>query len=482
MIDTVLASVSPGETRLALLAGERVVELRHHRESRESVTGNLYLGRVARVVPGLQAAFVDIGLVRDGFLNAADARPDSGENTEAIGQYVHEGEAVIVQVTRDPEADKGARLTMRPAIAGTRLVITPAQAGVVVSRRITDEDERARLADVVAGIAHGGGFIVRTAAEGISAEELAREAEGLRDLWDDLVARRALSRPPACLHSEPGPLEQVLRDFAGQGVVRVITDSGQATAAVRRFCGETLADAEVSIETWDAAGDADEALFEHFGVEEAIEEALGARVELPSGGSLIIEETAALTAVDVNLGGAAHARGGAETALAANLEAAGEIARQLRLRAIGGLIVIDFLHMTRDGHRRQVSEALATALAGDRDASGPRGFTALGLVEMTRRHTRPPLAGLLCEPCGTCGRGHVPSVETVALAAARAVLRQARGLSGAGLEVICAPDVAEALGVLAGALADAAGEAVELSADADRARDSFEVIKLASPK
>jgi ribonuclease G len=478
MIDTVLASVSPGETRVALLAGERVVELRHHRESRESVTGNLYLGRVARVVPGLQAAFVDIGLARDGFLNAADARPDSTDTTEAIGQYVHEGEAVIVQVTRDPGADKGARLTMRPAIAGTSLVITPARSDVVVSRRIADADERERLIGAVTGFADGGGFIVRTAAEGVSADELAREAEGLRDLWDDLVARRAQSDPPACLHSEPGPLEQVLRDFAGLGVARVITDSPQAAAAARRYCDNELANANLSIETWDST----EPLFEHYGVEEAIEEALDARVDLPSGASLIIEGTAALTAVDVNLGGSAGGRGGAETALAANLEAAGEIARQLRLRAIGGLIVIDFLHMTRDGHRRQVSEALAEALAGDRDASGPRGFTGLGLVEMTRRHTRPPLSGILCEPCGFCGRGHVASAETVALAAARAVLREARGLAGAGIEVACAPDVADALDPLAGALADAAGETVTVTMDDDRDRDSFEIFKRGNPR
>ncbi len=473
MIDTIAVNAAPGETRVALLAGARTVEVFHHRAGVDSALGNVYLGRVTRVVPAMAAAFVDIGLERAGFLNAADARPEPDGPARPISACVHEGEAVLVQATCDPIGDKGARLTLWPALPGRRLVFTPGRRRDAVSLRIADADERARLAALVAEHDAGdGGFVARTAAAGADADELARDADELHAQWREIGERRRDAVAPACLHREPGALWRALRDHADAGLGRVVIDSPAALAEARRDCARRLPDLEPRLEGYRG----DEPIFEHFGVEAALEAALEARCDLPSGGAVIVEPTEAVCAIDVDTRGCTGGDG-ARARLRTNLDAAAEIARQLRLRAVGGLIVIDFAHMKGKDHRRRVLDALRAALADDGAATPPGGFSRLGLVELTRRRSRPTLADVLCEP--RRGAGRRKSAATVALAIARQVAREARGTPGP-LAVAAAPDVAAALsapetGTLA-ALADCLGHALEVRAEAGRDREAHDII------
>lgn len=472
MIDTIAVDVAPGETRVALLADGRTVEVFHHRAGSESIVGDLYLGRVTRVAPGLQAAFVDIGAERPGFLNADDARPDPEQPVAPIGEYVHEGEAVVVQVTRDAIGDKGARLTMRPALAGHHLVYAPGRGDIAVSRRIDDETERKRLEALVGGFVQGDeGFVVRTAAAGVAADEIVRDADELRALWAEIEKARGAAAAPARLHGDGDPLVRALRDNAGADLKRVVISSEAALAEAKRYCARFAPDLEARIEAYREA----EPIFEHFGVEAALDEALETRIALPSGGACTIEETEALTAIDVDTGGAGGGAGDAQSnLLRANLEAAAEIARQLRLRAIGGLIVIDFARMTRVAHQRQLFEAFRDALGPDRAVNAPTGFTRLGLLEMTRRRRRPSLAEALCEP--RAGRRRKTALS-VALDIARAVVREA---APGPVAVIAAPEVAVALsspesGVLA-ALGETLGRPLEVREDAACAREAYDMV------
>lgn len=478
MIDTALFNVGARETRLALLAGDRVVELLVERTDCPSLVGNVYLGRVTRVVRGIEAAFVDAGLERSGYLSADDARPpDSRESRIPIGRLVREGEAVLVQVLKDPLDGKGARLTTRVTLPGRYLVFVSGRERVVVSHRVDGPDERMRLEAEVRELAEGCGFIVRTAAVGAEPEELAADAAYLRQLWDDLEARHAGAEPPACLYRELAPLPRALRDLVGKEVGRVIFDSAAALADAKRSCEKAMPDLVPRLEMH--RGEAP--LFDTFAVEEAIEGALAPRVALPSGGALAIERTQALWAIDVDT--VRHTGGPdfEQTALGTNLEAANEIARQLRLRNIGGLIVIDFVHMDRFDHCQRVVEALRAALAEDRTPSRLLRISPLGLVEMTRKRTRASLSALLTEWCPDCaGSGRVRTVETIAHDVVRALARAARASAPRPVAVLAAPEVVEVLAESErgfGAEIEAAlGRRVELRAEAGCARDSFEVV------
>ena len=455
MIDTIVVNAAPGETRLALLAGDRTVEVVHHRLGGESIAGNLYLGRVTGLAAGLDAAFVDIGAARPGFLNASDARPDPDAAVAPIGRYVHEGEAVVVQVSRDSIGHKGPRLTMRPAMVGRLVVFLPGQRHIEVSRRITGAAGRERLLCLV-GEAAGDddGLILRSAAAAASDADILREVAALRTRWTD--ARAARADPPALLLAGPGPLERALRDNPGIG--RVVVDSPAALAAAKPHCGG------VALEHYRGAAP----VFEHFGVEAALERALEARVVLPSGGALVIEETAALCAIDVDTAGHRGGQGRNAAALATNLEAAAEIGPQLRLRGIGGIIVIDFVHLAKSAQRRTVIAALRRALDGDRDATAPGGFSRLGLVEMRRRRTRPSLAEQLGGPRG--------SPSTLALDIARRAARAAEAAPPGGLALSVSADVAAAFGAaLREALGAATGRAVDIVCEAAYGRAEHHV-------
>ena len=482
--DEILIEAGPGETRIALMEGGRLRELVVARPGDGSVVGNVYLGRVERVLPGIGAAFVDVGLERAGFLGLAEARPaghaagkTGAPAADRIGDYLSEGDAVLVQVQRDAVADKGVKLTTHIGLTGRALVLLPGVGDILLSRRIMGEAERARLEALLGDLAETGeGLILRTAGMDAPAAALGRELETLRGLWRAIQERRRDSRPPACLLAEPMAPFRVLRDEAGPEVHRIVVEGARMLAELTAFCREQAPGLEAKLR-----GHAEEApLFEAFGVEEQIEAALAERAALPSGGSLIIEPTAALTAIDVNTGGRSESGGPEETALATNLEAAEEIARQLRLRNLSGMLVVDFVPMRRRPHQAEVLARLRSAVADDRVATHVFGFSPLGVVEMTRPRHGQTLAERLTVPCRACAAsGRIKTPAAVAAAILRRVLGEARLAPGAVLEVAAAPAVVEMLGTgLSRALAETEeklGAPLSLNADAALAADAFKV-------
>ena len=478
-IDHILISKSPGETRTALLTDGRLVEILISRAGGESLAGNVYLGRVVSVNKGLDAAFVDIGTGRDGYLALPEVRPagpDSGTNgsKDAIGEYLNEGASVLVQVTRDPIEDKGPKLITRITLPGVNLIFRPRQAGVSISKRITEDAERGRLTGVVAERApEGGGFIVRTAAAGVEAGAIEEEAARLTVRWREIEERAGTAEPPRLLLAEAIPALRALRDGGGAGIEKIIVDDAETLAGVRGFCeAEMLAQAS-SIERHQGA----DALFEAHGIEEQIAAALSPLVPLPGGGSLIISQTPALTAIDVNTGGAGE--GSRErTAFQVNLEAAHEAARQIRLRNLSGLIVVDFVSV-RDAQRKQdVLDALRQAADGGGLPVYIAGYTRLGLVEMTRPRHGLSLRDILCR---SVQPEAVKSPLTLALEALRAAVHR----GGAGVTLKATPDVIEVLnapegpGSAATALREAEerlGLAIRLDADHTLAAGQYDIV------
>ena len=448
-IDHVLISASPGETRTALLTHGRLVEILISRAGGESLVGNVYLGRVASVNKGLDAAFVDIGTGRDGFLAVAEARtetrPAGKEGRDAIGDYLNEGVEVLVQVTRDPLEHKGAKLTTRMTLPGVNLIFRPRQAGIAISRRIDDDAARARLTDLITGLAPkftqdlasgGGGFIVRTAAAGAETPAIEEEAARLTARWREIEDRAATAKPPRLLLAEVSPAFGALRCGGGSGIEKIIADDAAALAGVRGFCEAEMPAQAKLVELHQGP----EALFEAYGVEEQIDAALSPTVALPGGGSLIISQTPALTAIDVNTGSAD--KGSRErTAFLVNLEAAHEVVRQIRLRNLSGLIVIDFVPVRDNARKQEVVDALRQAAAAVALSVFIAGTTRLGLVEMTRPRHGPTLLDILCGVTASAPTA-VKSPLTLALEALRAVLR--RG-GGTGVTLKASPDVIEAL-------------------------------------
>ena len=478
-MDQALINVAPGETRVALMDGDRLVELAVARAAAGGVAGDIYAGRVEKVVPAIQAAFVAIGLERSGFLALAEARPHgatAGEG-ERITDYVSEGDEVLVQIQQDPHGDKGAKLTTRLTVAGRHLVYTPGQPEIRASRRIGSEEERARLSALVGELAaEGEGFILRTGAAGAARAALERDVAYLRATWAEIEGKRGSVAPPVRLYLEQAPLRRVLRDETTADLRRIVVDDAGALAEARALCERLAPEAADLLELHREPP----ALFEAHGIEEQIESALVPRIDLAGGGSVLIEETAALTAIDVNTGGGAAGVGPEETARLTNLEAAAEIARQIRLRGIGGLVVVDFVSMRRHHHEKEVLEALGAAVAGDRVAVHVAGFTRFGLVEMTRERRHASLSEVLLEECPACdAAGLARSAETVALEALRRVLAEARARPGAPLRLTAAPAVIEVLrgpaGAALGEVEERLGRSLELDADGKLGRGQFDV-------
>jgi ribonuclease G len=442
-IDEILFAASPGETRAALVSEGRLVELIIERAERGSLVGNIYLGRVTKLVPSMEAAFIDLGEPRPGFLARGDATSASDKHGASISQLVSEGEVVRVQVTKDAFGEKGPRLSTAAALAGHRLVLMPARGGLAISRRITDDRERARLEEALAPRLVGGeGVVVRTAAEGADQSALLDELAALRKQWQEIAERAAASRAPAILHAEPDLVERVLREHAGAGLRRVFCDSREARGRAGEFLARHGASSAVEVVLHQGS----EPLFARHEVEDQIASALEREVALPSGGRLVIGTLEALTAIDVDT--ARHAGAGRfeDTVLAVNLEAAEAAAQQVRLRNLAGLIVIDFVHMERAAHRARVADALRGAFAADPVSVQFGGFTSLGLFELTRKRVRAPLAETLGAPCEAChGAGELKSAETVAYELLRAAERTARATPGRSLSAFAAASVVAAL-------------------------------------
>jgi ribonuclease G len=478
MADELLISSIPGEVRAALVSDGRLVELFVERRGRESLVGNVYLGRVDRVLNGMEAAFVDIGIGRAGFLGMEASRSGVDANDERIPSHVHDGEAVLVQVIKDAIGRKGVQLTRRIAFPGRHLVYTPMQPRVTVSRQIEEPAEQQRLAGLVERFAEKGeGFIVRTAAAGAQAEELLRDAQYLRGLWIDVEAGRDQGRAPAVLYAEPDALARILRDHVHNDVAAVRIDGVGELASARRFCARFVPEIEPLL----CAHEGDEPLFAEHDIDEEIERALSPRVGLASGGSIVIEQTEALTAIDVNSGRFVGGTRLVDTASRINIEAATEIARQIRLRNLAGLIAIDFIHLDDEGAWEPVLAELGRALARDRTPTRLIGRTAAGLVEVTRRRRREPLAASLQATCAACeGTGRRPAPESVAYDILRALPRAARTQIPGPLAVLAAPAVVAALSGPAQEAFDALtlriGRAVALRGDRDYDGGRFDII------
>jgi ribonuclease G len=463
MSTEILINVGPRETRAAMLENGVLQELFIERASRRGLVGNLYKGRVSRVLPGMQAAFVDAGLERTAFLHVDDiASPDrdrdAAEVASATGEaaprepvpppdirrLISAGDDILAQVVKDPIGAKGARLTTFVSLPSRFLVYMPRGRGIGVSARIEDEAERTRLREALAAIVrdgHPGGYIVRTAAEGAPAEQLAADLAYLERLWTHVRQRSLNVGPGEIVHEDLALPLRVLRDDS-LGVERILVDDAAECERMRRFAADFVPDAELRIELYAGA----RPIFDLHAVEEDINRALDRKVTLKSGGYLVIDQTESMTTIDVNTGGYVGYRNLEDTIFRTNLEAAVTIARQLRLRNLGGIIIIDFIDMKDEPHRRQVLEALERSLDGDRAQTHIASLSPLGLVEMTRKRTRDSLEHMLCQPCPCCeGRGFVRSVETVCQDVFRDILRQSRQFGSRELIVLAHQDVVDRL-------------------------------------
>jgi ribonuclease G len=485
----ILVNVAPRETRAAILENGVVQELHIERTSRRGLVSNLYKGRVSRVLPGMQAAFVEIGLERTAFLHAADivAKTDDtllgapgAAPVEDIRRLLNAGDDILVQVIKDPIGTKGARLTTVIALPSRYLVYMPRGQAIGVSARIEDEGERARLKSVLTGLAEGvaeGGYIIRTAAQGASAENLREDMNYLAKLWGHVRVSAASARAGSVVHEDlPLPL-RVLRDELSRGVSRVLVDAPHEFERMREFAAAFMPESASAIELYGGP----RPLFDLNGIEEEIAKALDRKVPLKSGGHLIIDQTEAMTTIDVNTGAYVGHRNLEETIFRTNLEAAVSIARQLRLRNLGGIIIIDFIDMRDEPHRRAVLTALERALAGDRAQTHIVSLSPLGLVEMTRKRTRESLEHLLCGPCPSCeGRGFVRTPETVCNEIFREIVRQSRQFASRELLILAHQDVVDRLlddeSATLGELEAQVGRPIRLQVEALYGVDQYDVV------
>ena len=451
MREEILINVTPRETRVAVVEGGILQELLVERASKLGLVGNLYKGRVCRVLPGMQAAFVDIGLERTAFLHASDIHlpitEDTGERrlpAEGIDALCCEGREILVQVLKDPLGAKGARLTTRVSLPARYLVFMPRQSEYVgISQRISEEGERTRLREIVRAAKRGeGGFIVRTAAEGASEAALRSDLEFLYRLWDSIQERARTAPIISILHEDLPLVMRCLRDLGSGDVEKIRIDSRETYQRICRFAEQFVPERLDRIEHHAE----DYPLFNFHGVEEEIQKALERKVLLKSGGHLFIDQTEAMTTIDVNTGAFVGHRNLEETIFKTNLEAAVAIARQLRLRNLGGIIIIDFIDMSEEEHKRQVLQALEKAVARDHAKTHVSALSALGLVEMTRQRTRESLSHVLCESCPTChGRGFVKAVDTVIYEIFREIVREARQFDPEQFLVLASQEVVDRL-------------------------------------
>ncbi len=436
MSEEILVNVGPTETRAALIENGSVQEVYIERTQRKGYVGNIYKGKVVRVLPGMQAAFVDIGHERAGFIHVADVLPlddDGVEERQAgtveIRELLREGQDLLVQVVKDPISSKGARLTTHLSVSARYLVYMPHNRHIGVSNRIEDEQERERLRALVEELTvdyaqtYPGGFIVRTVAEGVSLDELRADIPFVYKLWHDLADSVKAAKSPAIIYEDLPLFMRTIRDLVRPHIEKVRIDSRESFQRMNKFAQYYAPEIGGRIEHYPG----ERPLFDLYGVEEEIQKALDKKVVLKSGGYLVIEQTEAMSTVDVNTGAFVGHRNLEETIFKTNLEAAAAIARQLRLRNLGGIIIIDFIDMRDAEHQRQVMRTLEKAMEKDRAKTNITGVSELGLVEMTRKRTRESLSQVMCEPCPVCqGRSTLKSAETVCYEIFREILREAR--------------------------------------------------------
>ena len=494
MNEEFLINFTPQETRVALIQQGIVQELHIERTNGRGIVGNVYLGRVVRVLPGMQSAFIDIGLERTAFLHVGDIWSEKGNNGHGNGhgnghegprpieRILSEGQQLMVQVLKDPIGTKGARLSTQISIAGRLLVYLPQEKHIGVSQRIESDAAREQLRERIHGLLpaeEAGGYIARTMAESAGEAELASDIAYLRRLWAEIRERSHGAMAPVMLHHDLTLAQRVLRDLVTPDTSRILVDSRENFGKLSGFAQEYMPQLAPLLVHYTG----ERPLFELNGVEDEIQRALARRVDLKSGGYLIIDQTEAMTTIDVNTGGFVGIRNFDDTIFKTNLEAAQTIARQLRLRNLGGIIIVDFIDMESAEHRNAVLAEFNKALSRDHTRITVNGFTQLGLVEMTRKRTRESLAHVLCEPCPTCGgRGEIKTARTVAYEILRELLRESRQFSAREFRLLASPTIIdlfldeESQGMAM--LSDFIGKPISLHAEASYTQEQFDIVLL----
>lgn len=434
--EEILINITPQETRVAIVENGALQEVCIERQRSRGIVGNIYKGKVNRVLPGMEAAFVDIGLDKAGFLHVSDidlgkgsddvTEIDVGNHRPAIAELLHEGQTLLVQVGKDPMGTKGARLTTSISVPSRYLVYMPNSTMIGISVKIEDEVERERLRHLLEtcfGEGQTGGCIVRTAAEGVDEEELQKDARFLSKLWNSLLEYAETVEAGSIVHEDLPLSIRTLRDMVGRDTSLVRVDSRESFQKMSQFATRYMPDLPARIEHYPG----ERPLFDLYNIDDELQRALGRQVGLKSGGYLIIDQTEAMTTVDINTGAFVGHQNLEETIFKTNMEASQAIARQLRLRNLGGIIIIDFIDMEHEDHKRQVIKSLEKYLDKDHAKTQVCEVSPLGLVEMTRKRTRESLEHILCEPCKVChGRGSLKTTETVCYEIFREILREAR--------------------------------------------------------
>lgn len=505
MSQDILINWAPQETRVAVVEQGSVQEVHLERTLERGLVGNIYLGKVSRVLPGMQSAFIDVGLDRAAFLHVADLMPNiaakhasprekggaenggkvlEGDPVLPIERQIFEGQALMVQVLKDPIGTKGARLTAQISIAGRLLVFLPQDNHVGVSQKIPFA-QREALRQRVLGLAAPadgsatGGFILRTNAEDASDEELKEDIAYLRKTWQRIKEAATRQPPATLLHEDLNLMQRVLRDLVSAQTQSIRIDSREQCGLLQAFAAEFMPDTLPKLQLYTG----ERPIFDLFNIDEDIARALSRRVDLKSGGYLVIDQTEALTTVDVNTGGFVGARNFDDTVFRTNLEASQAIARQLRLRNLGGIVIVDFIDMVREDHRDAVLTEFRKQLARDRVKTMTGGFSQLGLVEMTRKRTRESLAHMLSEPCGACGgKGVVKTARSVCYDILREILREARAFNPREFRVVASAQVVELFldeesQHLAG-LSDFIGKPISLQAEGSMTQEQYDIVLL----
>jgi ribonuclease G len=500
MCGEILVNVTPHETRVAFVENGVLQEVQIERARKRGLVGNIYKGTVRRVLPGMQAAFIDAGLERTAFLHASDILcPNNGsdererclkgelDNSERtpqrnIDELLREGQELLVQVVKDPLGTKGARLTTHISIPARFLVFMPQSSHIGVSQRIENEAERQRLKERIMTLAAEfgpGGYIVRTAAEEADDEALRADIAFLHKLWGEIGARVASERSGTLIHEDLPLVMRTMRDVVGAEVEKVRIDSRETFRKVARFAEKFIPELVPRIEHY--AGE--RPIFDLYAIEDEIQRALERKVQLKSGGYLIIDQTEAMTTIDVNTGAFVGHRNLEETIFKTNLEASQAIARQLRLRNLGGIIILDFIDMDDAEHRRQVLRSLERALERDHARTHISEVSALGLVEMTRKRTRESLEHVLCATCPTCnGRGTLKTAETVCFEIFREIMREARQFDAQQLLVLASQEVVDRLldeeSTAVAELEEFIGKPIQFQVETLYTQEQFDVVLL----
>ncbi|WP_455220450.1 ribonuclease G [Kaarinaea lacus] len=455
MSEEILINVTPRETRVAMVENGALSEVFIERASRLGLVGNIYKGKVSRVLPGMQAAFVDIGLERTAFLHASDilraqnsdGNGTNGKPTEDISKLLYQGQTLAVQVVKDPLGSKGARLTTQLSIAARYLVLMPEVDHIGISQKIESEEERQRLKDLLTNLSvefQPSGYIVRTVAESASDAELTADMRFLHKVWTEIQERIKNEPPGTLIYEDLRLVMRTMRDQVGSGadIEKIRIDSKENYEKVVKFASKFIPELAPKIEYYPG----ERPIFDLYNIEDEIQKALNRKVELKSGGYLIIDQTEAMTTIDVNTGAFVGHRNLEETIFKTNLEATQAIVRQLRLRNLGGIIIIDFIDMLDPEHRNQVMAALEKNLMLDHAKSHICEVSDLGLVEMTRKRTRESIGHVMCEPCPTCdGRGMVKTAETVCYEIFREIIREARQFNVQKYLVLASQEVVDLL-------------------------------------